>query len=67
MLKVLKRAGDALNHFSSNQKTGEAMTTTDAKARRKAALDTPTDLKSNAVRIFPVRSTSCLRTCLRSI
>jgi starvation-inducible DNA-binding protein len=26
------------------------MTTTDAKARRKAALDTPTDLKSNAVR-----------------
>src|ERR1700726_5260348 len=25
------------------------MTTTDAKARRKAALDTPTDLKSNAV------------------
>ena len=26
------------------------MTTTDAKTRRKAALDTPTDLKSNAVR-----------------
>src|SRR4249920_1886212 len=26
------------------------MTTTDAKARRKAALDTPTDLKPNAVR-----------------
>jgi starvation-inducible DNA-binding protein len=41
---------NALNHFFSNQKTGEAMTTTDAKTRRKAALDTPTDLKSNAVR-----------------
>jgi starvation-inducible DNA-binding protein len=41
---------NALDHFFSNQKTGEAMTTTDAKARRKAALDTPTDLKPNAVR-----------------
>ena len=41
---------NALDHFFSNQKIGEAMTTTDAKARRKAALDTPTDLKPNAVR-----------------